>query len=127
MKVLYFLGHRKQWFKFLLLLGLIVNLYKPSQGQDLCVPVGWGTVGGTITGGGAATPITVTTYDDLETQLTATTAKVIYVSGTIVIPSGGQISGQSNKTLIGLPGARLRALDQTSANSGTLRFASKTN
>lgn len=90
-----------------------------ASAQDICSPVGWGTYGGEITGGGNATPVVVTTYQDLKSQLTSSSAAVIYVKDTIVIPSGGRISiEKSNKTLIGLPNSRIISNDRTTSNSG---------
>ncbi|MDR0418645.1 MAG: hypothetical protein LBH34_00320, partial [Prevotellaceae bacterium] len=90
-----------------------------ASAQDMCSPVGWGTYGGEITGGGNATPVVVTTYQDLKNQLTSSSAAVIYVKGTIEIPSGGRIRiNKSNKTLIGLPNSRIISNDRTASNSG---------
>ncbi len=101
----------------LFLLFFTVKLYA----QDYCMtaPVGYGA--GT-TGGGNVTPVTVSTYNDLKSNLTSSSAKVILVSGTITIPSNGQISLKSNKTLIGLPGAKLVSNDQTKDGSGILKM-----
>lgn len=91
-----------------------------SQNYYLATPEGYGA--GT-TGGGTATPITVSTFADLRTQLISTGAKVILVSGEITIPTNNQISAVvNNKSLIGLPGAKLINLNQTAAGSGILNF-----
>ncbi len=104
---------------FVLLLG---KAY--AQDYYMTAPIGYGA--GT-TGGGTATPVTVSTYNDLKSNLTSSSAKVILVSGTITIPSGGQISVKSNKTLIGLPGAKLLSNDQTASNSGILKLGDISN
>ncbi len=59
--------------------------------------VGWATVGGTVTGGGSATPVTVTTLAALNSAAAGTTPAVIRVSGTIT----GAVSIGSNKTIEG--------------------------
>ncbi|UII29588.1 T9SS type A sorting domain-containing protein [Fulvivirga ulvae] len=90
--------------------------------QDLCSPVGWATQSGSITGGGNATPVVVDSYDELRDALKSSSVKVIHVSGTINIPSGGRVyfQDQSDKTIFGLPGSRLVSADKTSSGSGIL-------
>ncbi|HYD53210.1 MAG TPA: hypothetical protein VEA99_11300, partial [Gemmatimonadaceae bacterium] len=58
---------------------------------------GWATVGGTVTGGGNAAPITVTTLSALNSAAAGTTPAVIVVSGTI----SGNVTIGSNKTIQG--------------------------
>jgi pectate lyase len=69
--------------------------------------IGWAAVAGsgltTTTGGGNATPVTVTSLSELNSQASGSTAKVIYVSGQF----SGTLSVGSNKTIIGLPGAKI--------------------
>lgn len=91
-----------------------------SESQDLCQPVGWATQNGGVTGGGNATPVTVSTYDALKSNLTSRDVKVVYVSGTIMIPAGGRITiqDQKDKTIIGLAGSKLVSADQTKDGSG---------
>ncbi|MFT3681467.1 MAG: InlB B-repeat-containing protein [Ferruginibacter sp.] len=90
---------------------LVLSLFVPAClnvfSQDQCSPVGWATQNGGTTGGGSATPITVTTLADLQTQAKASGAKVIYVSGTMGAGVGTRVSVAANKTIIGLPGATL--------------------
>lgn len=91
-----------------------------SQNYYMTSPEGFGA---STTGGGNATPVTVTTYADLKARLQLTTPQVILVSGTITLASGQQISLQvTNKTIIGLPGARLVNNTQTQAGSGILNL-----
>ncbi len=59
--------------------------------------VGWATVGGTVTGGGNASPVTVTSLSALNTAAGGTTPAVIVVSGTIT----GAVTIGSNKTIQG--------------------------
>ncbi len=78
-----------------------------SFSQDQCAPVGWATQNGGTTGGGSAAPITVTTLSALQTQASSSGAKVIYVSGTIGTGVGTRVNVAADKTIIGLPGAKL--------------------
>ncbi|MBK8806499.1 MAG: hypothetical protein IPO21_07605 [Bacteroidales bacterium] len=91
-----------------------------SQGLDKCAPVGWATQNGGVTGGGSATPVVVDTYDKLKAAVTSSTVAVVHVSGTITIPAGGRISIQdvNNKTIFGLPGAKIVSGDMTKDGSG---------
>jgi pectate lyase len=91
-----------------------------AQGQ--CTVVGWASQNGGVTGGGTATPTVVDTYEAFKTAVTSATVKVVHVSGTITIPSGGRISfqDQTDKTIFGLPGSRLVSKDLTKDNSGIM-------
>lgn len=105
-------------------LFIIVSIQVQSQNPVYCfsAPEGYGS---NTTGGGNVTPIIVSTYNDLKTQLLSSGSKVILVSGTITIPSGGEISGTiTNKTLLGLPGAHLVNNNQTASTSGILYLGS---
>ncbi|SKC83823.1 Listeria/Bacterioides repeat-containing protein/gliding motility-associated C-terminal domain-containing protein [Ohtaekwangia koreensis] len=85
--------------------------------------VGWASQNGGVTGGGTVAAATiVTNYNDLKTAITSTAVKVINISGTITIPSGGRLSlkDQSGKTIFGLPGSKLVSSDQSADNSGIL-------
>ncbi|MEU4396029.1 pectate lyase [Kribbella sp. NPDC023855] len=62
---------------------------------------GWATQGGGTTGGGSASPVTVTTQAALISNMQASGARVIRVSGTIALPSG-MTKVASNKTIIGV-------------------------
>lgn len=87
-----------------------------------CSLVGWASQNGGVTGGGTATPTVVSTYDALKTAITSSNVKVVYISGTITIPSGGRINfqDQSAKTIYGLPGSRLVSRDLTKDGSGII-------
>ena len=78
-----------------------------SFSQDQCAPVGWATQNGGTTGGGSATPVTVTTLAALQTEASSSGARVIYVSGTVGTGVGTRVNVAANKTIIGLPGAKL--------------------
>lgn len=87
-----------------------------------CSLVGWASQNGGVTGGGTAAPTVVSTYDALKTAITSSTVKVVHISGTITIPSGGRISfqDQSAKTIYGLPGSKLVSNDLTKDGSGII-------
>lgn len=96
-----------------------------AQHYYMTSPEGFGE--GT-TGGGDATPVTVTNYSGLVSNLTAATPRVILVSGTIEIPAGSNISEViTDKTLLGLPGARLVNYSQTQSGSGILNLKNGSN
>lgn len=92
-----------------------------SAAVDQCKPIGWATRSGRtstpfeVTGGGNATPITVTTFADLQKYAKDSSPRVIYIDGTLGSGWSGttgdrlNITG-SNKTIIGLrPGTLLKA------------------
>ncbi len=93
--------------RFLMMLMLISMNSTFSIAQDLCAPIGWATQNGGTTGGGNATPIIVSTLADLQAQARSVGAKVIYVSGTMGAGVATRVVVAANKTIIGLPGARL--------------------
>ena len=94
----------------------ITNLF--SQEYYLAAPEGYGAA---TTGGGDAEPIVVSTFADLKTQLVLTGSKVILVSGEITVPFGQPISAViTNKTLIGLPGAKLINENQSNPGAGIM-------
>ena len=90
-----------------------------GDGVDVCEPVGWATQNGGVTGGGSATPVVVSNYTELEAAINNSSVKVIHISGTIDV-SGQRINmqDQTEKSIIGLPGARLVTNDLTKDNSG---------
>ena len=101
------------------LCGLVVCA---SAAVDQCKPIGWATRSGRtstpfeVTGGGNATPITVTTLADLQKYAKDSSPRVIYIDGTLGDGWNGKsgdrvdITG-SNKTIIGLrPGTELKAV-----------------
>lgn len=99
---------------------LLVFGLASSQNYYLANPEGYGAA---TTGGGTAAPITVSTFAELRSQLISSGAKVILVSGEITIPTNNNISAiVINKSLIGLPGAKLINLNQTAAASGILNL-----
>lgn len=80
-----------------------------AQNYYMSAPEGFGAA---ATGGGtptASNTVTVTTYDQLTAALSSKTTanSVILVSGTIIFPKLYKVT-LSNKTIIGLPGARFQ-------------------
>ncbi len=121
--------------KILFLSILLLGIYDVSaQNYYMASPEGFGA---TATGGGTPTvsnTVTVSTYTALKNALTSTAAAnaVILVSGTIDCDYTSVLL--TNKTIIGLPGARLRNLQITigdsptsAANSGILYIKSGSN
>jgi pectate lyase len=91
---------------YMLLWALLLSFFS-TYAQDQCAPVGWATQNGGTTGGGNATPVTVTSISDLTTRANASGAKVLYVSGTMGSGVGTRVRVSANTTIIGMPGARL--------------------
>lgn len=86
----------------------------------LCEPMGWATRDGRaggevdVTGGGDATPVMVTSFDDLAMYAADDEDRVIYIDGTVGSgwsgTSGDRLEIKSNKTIVGLrPGTELKA------------------
>lgn len=92
-----------------------------AKGNCAAVP-GWASQNGGTTGGGSATETVCTTYAQFKAAVENTSVKVVKVSGTITIPSGGRVSfqDQAGKTIYGASGAKLVSNDQTASNSGIL-------
>lgn len=91
-----------------------------AQNYYMATPQGFGA---SATGGGNATPITVTTFAQLKAALPSnSTNKVILISGTIDCSYWSVL--MTNVSLIGLPGARLRNLQITVGNSTASAAAS---
>lgn len=74
---------------------------------DKNAPVGWATVGGTVTGSSNKNSVVVTTKADLLAALSGTGQKTIYVKGTITFSGMETVKDAANKTVYGLPGAVL--------------------
>lgn len=110
--------------RILYLIALVLNSsILIGQNYYMASPEGFGAA---TTGGGNATPVTVTTYNDLKAKLASATPQVILVSGTIEFSATElQISEVvTNKTILGLPGARLINNKQTQSGSGILNLKS---
>jgi pectate lyase len=82
---------------------------------------GWAAVSGggvsTTTGGGNATPTTVTSLSSLQSAVKGTNAAVIYVKGVL---SAGSISVGSNKTIAGLCGAEIHGHVELSGSTNVI-------
>jgi pectate lyase len=108
--------------KWCLIPSIILLSFTNLIGQQyyMATPQGYGAA---TTGGGNASPVTVTTYAALKTALTSSSSSVILVSGTIDFTSLGMIKAAiTNKTLIGLPGSKFTNTNQSV--SGILYLAS---
>ena len=86
--------------------------------QDACEAVGWATQNGGTSGGGNASPVVVTNYNDLKSAVTDDNVSVVHISGTINISSRITIQDLSDKTIIGLPGAKLVSTNMSKDGSG---------
>ena len=93
--------------KIFTLLCSLMTFFSLSYAQDQCAPVGWCTQNGGTTGGGNATPVTVSTISDLTSQANGSGSRVIYVSGTMGAGVSTRVKVAANTTIIGLPGAKL--------------------
>ncbi len=85
---------------------------------DKNAPFGWGAE---VTGGEGGETVTVETFDQLFAQLATnnTTAKVIYVKGTITFSGYKEVRNVKNKTIIGLEGAVLTNPTHSEAKNET--------
>lgn len=108
--------------RYLKLIILTICCFLELFAQAQCSLIGWASQNGGVTGGGSATPTVVSTYDALKTAITSSSVKVVHISGTITIPSGGRINfqDQSAKTIYGLPGSKLVSKDLTKDGSGII-------
>lgn len=102
--------------KFYLFIIFLCSAVSMGQNYYMATPQGFGA---SATGGGNATPIVVSTFTDLRNALLSTSAStaVIVVSGTIDCTY--MSIALNNKTILGLPGARLRNNQITVGNSTT--------
>ena len=88
---------------------------------DYCQSSAFG-YGASATGGGSATPVLVSTVDQLKSALNKASNKVIIITSNLTFTTMLSVQDGSNITLMGLPGVTLTNLDQTSSNSGILFF-----
>ncbi len=118
----------------LILLLLLITLFNSTlraQNYYYATPQGYGA---SVTGGGNATPVVVSSFTALRNALqsTSTANAVIIVSGTI--DCSYMSITMNNKTLLGLPGARLRnnqitigSSTTSASNSGILNIKTGSN
>ena len=98
---------------------------------DLNRPVGWGWLAGNeVTGGAGGEEVVVTTEAEFEAAITKKSASgqrdvpmIIYVKGEIEFHSM-HTWHVKNKTILGLPGARIFSNVRTKKNSGIMKFSS---
>ncbi|WP_116108915.1 RICIN domain-containing protein [Lewinella sp. IMCC34191] len=85
-----------------LTMGLCL-LFSVCHAQGLVdTPFGWATSGGSVTGGGNAAPVTVTSNSAFRSAVSGSSPKVVYVSGTIDLGVANMANIGSNTTLVGL-------------------------
>jgi len=91
---------------------------------DKNAPIGWATIGGSITGSNDENAVTVETRSALVSALSGTAKKTIYVKGTIEFTGLVSINGVQNKTVYGLPGSVLSnpTHSTTPSQSGILQL-----
>lgn len=96
---------------------------------DLNKPVGWATVGGTVTGSSDKNAVTVTNITDFLNAMTGTTQRTIYVKGNISVSGQVSVKDCSNKTVYGLPGSSFSNTTHSSdvSKSGILNMSRCTN
>lgn len=110
----------KTYFLYLTLLLSCSSIL--AQNYVMKNPEGFGAA---TTGGGNTAPITVSNYADLVAKLKLNTPQVILISG--IINCTYTSLAVKDKTLIGLPGARLINLEQTAVGSGILNLKEGSN
>ena len=101
--------------KILLALCVALGSYTASWAQlspfDENAPVGWCNINGETTGSNDANPVTVTTYEELKSELQeckgGKVSKTIFISGNIEVPEKLRYDKLSNCTIYGLPGSSL--------------------
>lgn len=95
----------------ILVMALFALTTMPAQAQlseyDLNKPLGWATVGGSVTGSNDENPVTVTTLDQLRTAMQGTAKRTIYIKGAIYFEKLAVMKDAQNKTVYGLPGSEL--------------------
>jgi pectate lyase len=79
--------------------------------------IGWATVNGNTTGGGNATPTTVTTLAALNSAVDGTDAAVVIVQGRL---APGVVKIGSNKTIIGVCGAEIHGHVELSGSTNVI-------
>lgn len=112
--------------KILFLSFLLLSIYSASaQNYYMATPEGFGA---SATGGGTPTTsntVTVSDYTSFKNAIKATGSKVILVSGTIICSYTSELV--KDKTIVGLPGAKLVNTIQTQAGAGILKLKTGSN
>ena len=86
---------------------------------DQNAPLGWATVGGSVTGGEGGTTVTVKNRTELMNALKGTDKKIIYVEGEIEFSGLNNVKNAQNKTVIGMKGSTLVNSKHSSKGSET--------
>lgn len=73
-----------------------------SFGQLVSSPFGWCNNNGTVTGGGSASSVTVSSNSAFRSAVSGSSSKVVYVNGTIDLGVANYCSVGSNTTIIGV-------------------------
>lgn len=112
--------------KILVLLCFLLSLSNVfAQNYYMQSPEGFGA---NTTGGGTSTPTLVSSFDDLVVKIKSNAPAVILISGIITIPNGEPIHEiVTNKTILGLPGAKLVNENQSNLGAGILYLKSGSN
>jgi len=109
------------------LFALIIGLF--SFAQDKNAPIGYASQNGGTTGGGNATPVVVTTLSELKSYIVSSSnvdPAVIYIKGTLTNTDKIAFKA-SNKTIIGLPGAKLVSTGTEKSQSGIFSMSGAKN
>ena len=102
-----------------LCLGVVSSFAKGQYDENKAVGFASG-----VTGGNGQNEVTVTTASALEGAISGTESKTVYVDGTITL--NGMLNVGSNKTIIGLPGAKIQNLNQNE-NAGIFKLNGSNN
>ena len=103
------------------MIGLMAISASASAAVKYCAPSAFG-YGANATGGGNATPVLVSTVDQLKSALNKGSNKVIIITSNLTFTKMLSVQDGSNITLMALPGVTLTSNEQTASTSGTLFF-----
>lgn len=95
------------------------NAEAQMSAYDKNAPVGWATVSATPTGGEDQNSVTVSTLSELQSAMSGTAKKTIYIKGEIKFSGSVAFQKVKNKTIYGLEGSALTNLTHTSSVSNT--------
>ena len=100
---------------------LCLGVVRSFAAVDYCQSSAFG-YGASAIGGGSATPVLVSTVDQLKSALNKASNKVIIITSNLTFTSMLSVQDGSNITLMGLPGVTLTSLQQDASTSGILFF-----
>ena len=109
---------RKIYFFVSLFIALFV--FSPAVSAVTYCPSSAFGYGASATGGGNATPVLVSTVDQLKSALNKGHDKVIIITSNLTFTKMLTVQDGSNITLMALPGVKLTSLQQTASTSGIL-------